>query len=465
VPERGWKQRIVSAPSAHATVAGSCLNKALLRGVSRYGPCSSFLRGDRRQAVETVLESSKEDHWIVSTDLSAASDRMPHDLVFAIVMGIVDGWDGLPPLWAEALMALTGPQDLSYPWGQEIRSTCGILMGLGPTWPVLSIMHAWWVETSWSVVGLDPRTRLRCAAIGGDDLIARWPLPVIEAYRSIVLRCNGKRSPGKDFLSQGGGNFTEMSVFVSRSTWRWSRAIPIKGLVGNSVDEIGAAYESLGSEPGRRLRGRHVIAALRPDAWRRCRECGLSATLPRSLGGAGLPPRRGGLQRVSAPFEVRLALGRFLYGSGTSTVPLGPPSWAEAGDPTVWESRANSESRLAGSLEIRILRYTKNPAPEVQSKLVVRHLSDQMAYFARARVFSDTPFPPIATEIVSVRKYARLFHKWVRRQIKGGVPSATALRDRVNSRDRLVRRARENRDRWFLELLLEGSPGNHRPIL
>jgi len=327
------------------------------------------------------------------------------------------------------------------------------------------VMHAWWVETSWSVMGFDPRAHLRSAAIGGDDLIARWPRPVIEAYRKIVLRCNGKRSPGKDFLSQEGGNFTEMSIFVKRSTWRWSRAIPIKGLVGNSVDEIGAAYESLGSEPGRRLRGRHVISALRPDAWRRCRESGVSATLPRSLGGAGLPPKRGGLKKVTAPFETRLALGRFLYGSGTSTVPLGPPSWAEAGDPTVWESRANSESRLAGSLEIGILRYTKNPDPENRSKLVVDHLSDQMAYFARARVFSDTPFPPIATEIVSVKKYSRLFKKWVRKQIKGGVPQAMAIRDRVSSRDRLVNRARENRDRWFLELLLQESPGNHRPIL
>nr|WAK75301.1 MAG: RNA-dependent RNA polymerase [Narnaviridae sp.] len=429
VAERGWKQRIVSAPPAFATTAGGCLNKALLRGVRRYGPCSLFLKGDRRKAVETVMAASRGRGTIVSTDLTAASDRLPHDLVKAVVVGITDGWKDLPPLWAESLFALTGPQELRYPWGQVVTSTAGILMGLGPTWPILSVIHAWWVETAWSSLGYNPRSQLRLHCIGGDDLLARWPLDVVESYRKIVALCGGKRSAGKDFLSDTGGNFTEMSIFVEGLSWRWSRAIPTKGLVASSIDEVGAAYESLGSDPSRRLRGRHVLWALHPDAWSVCRALAVPATLPRSLGGAGLPPMHGSPLRVEAPLRTRLALGRFLYGSGVDTVPLGPPSWTEAGDPAVWQARTFSEERLRGALEIGILRYTRTPDPEArESKRVVDHLADQMAYFARARVFSDTRFPPVATEIVSVRKYSRLVRRWVLGRIRGGLPRDLAIR-------------------------------------
>jgi len=471
VRERGFKVRIVSAPEGFATISGSCLNKALLRGVSRYGPCSSFLRGDRRKAVEEVCSASRSGDFFVSTDLTAATDRLPLDLVKSVVLGLIDGWKGLPPVWAEALLALTGPQSLSYPWGQRVMSTCGILMGLGPSWPILSIIHAWWAETSWRMAGWDPRRQLGCHAIGGDDLFARWPWQVVDRYRSIVSLCGGERSSGKDFLSVTAGNFTEMSIFAKfegSNQFRWSRAIPVKGLVGASVDEIGASYESLGSDPGRTLAGRRVIAALRPESWKLCRDVRISPCIPRSLGGAGLPPRTGSVNRIDCPLRHRLALGRFLYGSGNLTVPLGPPSWVEAGDPTVWESRVNAEQRLEASLEIGLLRYTKEPRSEespAKFKAVVTHLSDQMAYFARARVFSDNAFPPVATEIVSLKKYSRLVNGWISKKTGEGLPSRMAIRNRVNSRMRLLARARQNRQSWHLELLLEGPTGNHRPIL
>jgi len=473
VPERGWKQRIVSAPPAHVAVAGSVLNKALLKAVARYRPASDFLRGDRREAMGNVMQGSRAGQHIVSTDLSAATDRFPLDLVRSVVLGLCDGWIDLPPLWSEALFALTGEQGLAYPWGQEVQSSCGILMGLGPSWPILSVIHAWWAETSFATVGLNPRFQLNTFCIGGDDLFARWPRDVVESYRLIVTACNGKRSAGKDFLSITGGNFTEISIFVSGSNdkWRWSRAIPVKGLVGASISEIGASYESLSSDSGRAAKGRTVIKTLHPDAWKVCRDVGIAPDLPRSLGGAGLPPIRGSLQRIDIPLRQRLALGRFLYGAGQSTVPLGPPSWVEAGDPAVWQARKHAEGRLTGSLELGLLRYitvdgSLDPKDR-RRKLVVDHLADQMSYFARTRVFSETPFPSVATEVVSLRKYSRLVNGWIAKKTKGGVPSRMALTNRVNSRSRLLTRARENRGRWALQLA-EGIPddeSNHRPIL
>jgi hypothetical protein len=100
-----------------------------------------------------------------------------------------------------------------------------------------------------------------------------------------------------------------------------------------------------------------------------------------------------------------------------------------------------------------------------KKKLVKQFLSDQMAYFARARVFSDSEFPPVATEIVSLRKYSRLLASWTNSMLRGGVPKSLALRNRVNSRFALVRRSQKNRERWYLVTFITGLSGNHRPIL
>ncbi|QJT93751.1 RNA-dependent RNA polymerase [Erysiphe necator associated narnavirus 19] len=466
VPERGWKRRIVSAPEAHATVAGTCLNKALLRAVQRYGPCSAFLKGDRRGAVNEVIRNTRYGDQIVSTDLSAATDRLPHDLVFAIVRGLVDGWDGLPDVWSEALFALTGPQVLTYPWGQEITSSCGVLMGLGPSWPIMSIAHAWWMESSARSIGEHPSRWMKSAAIGGDDLIARWPSSMVQSYRRIVADCNGLVSAGKDFTSTTGGNFTEMSFSVSPDVPDpiWSLAIPVKGLVGTSVDEIGASYESLSSDPGRAIRGRRVIATIQPAAWQRCRDACVAPSLPRSLGGAGLPSRKGSVARIDLPLRQRLALGMFLYGSGQATVPLGPPSWVEAGDPSAWEARQRAEKQLLSSVdpEYAVLKYFNTPPdPKIpqQERLVTRFLADRVASFARSRVFSDHSFPPVATEIVSLKKYGRLVKRWISSRTRVGFTSALAIRNRRNSRFALLERARQNRDRWSVRLMVDGSPG------
>nr|QIR30318.1 RNA-dependent RNA polymerase [Plasmopara viticola lesion associated narnavirus 39] len=475
VPERGWKRRVVSAPPAFATVAGTVLNRAMLKGVRRYGPCSAFLRGDRRFAVEQAVSNARVGCQFVSTDLTAATDRLPLDLVRAVVDGLCDGWSGLPPVWAEALYALTGPQDLRYPWKQTVRSQSGVLMGLGPSWPIMSIIHAWWVELAADRVGIPRSVARSVTAIGGDDLLGAWPPRLEESYRQLVLQTNGKPSKGKDFSSNTSGNFTEMTFWVVGEREdvpqiRWSAAIPTKGLVGTSVDELGAAYESLGSDPGRCLRGRRVLKALRPHAWRVCREAGVSVNAPRLLGGAGLPPLRGSLARVDFKKWHALALGKFLYGSGQDQIPFSPPSWVEAADPAVWEARRNAEQRLRASAEIGIVFFNTNPlSGDAGSKLVVQSLSDQMAYFSGARVFSDTPFPPVATEMVSLKKYHRLIKRWCVSRTKGGIPSALAIKSGRNSRFRLVDKARRNRDRWVVwnGLFGDGIPVDPRlrPII
>nr|WAK75235.1 MAG: RNA-dependent RNA polymerase [Erysiphe necator associated narnavirus 6] len=475
VPERGWKRRVVSAPPAFATVAGTVLNRAMLRGVRRYGPCAMFLRGDRKGAVEQAVSHASVGCRFVSTDLTAATDRLPLDLIRAVVDGLCDGWSGLPPVWAEALYALTGTQTLRYPWGQTIQSESGVLMGLGPSWPIMSIIHAWWVELAASRVGIPRSVARRTTAIGGDDLLGAWPPRLEESYRRLVLETNGKPSKGKDFSSDTSGNFTEMTFWVVGEAGgtpqiRWSAAIPTKGIVGTSIDELGAAYESLGSEPGRCLRGRRVLKALRPHAWRVCREAGVSVNAPRLLGGAGLPPLRGSLARVDFKKWHALALGKFLYGSGQDQIPFSPPSWVEAADPAVWEARQVAEQRLRAEAEIGIVSFDTRPLCGTPgSKHVVQSISDQMAWWAGARVFSDTPFPPVATEMVSLKKYHRLIKRWCSSRTKEGIPSSLAVKSGRNSRFALTARARRNRDRWVIRNALfdNGIPVDprHRPII
>ena len=112
VQERGLKVRIVSVPPAHASFAGTVLGHALMDRLRKLFRCRRFLEGERHLAVEEVIRRRYHNDLIVSTDLTAATDLLPLDLVSAIVEGIIDGWDGIPQIWSDALRTLTGKQRL-----------------------------------------------------------------------------------------------------------------------------------------------------------------------------------------------------------------------------------------------------------------------------------------------------------------------------------------------------------------
>lgn len=463
IPERGWKRRIVSAPPGYASVAGGVLNRALLRGLSREPRCRRFLAGDRRLAVEEAMTHHRSGDVIVSTDLTAASDLLPLDLVEAVVRGLIAGWMDIPDVWAEALLSLTGPQTLRYPWGGEANSTRGILMGLGPTWPVLSLIHLIWVDLAALRAGQHCREPGWVAtAIGGDDLIGSWPPELSASYQRIVRYCGGRFSSGKAFFSEVAGNFTEMTFWVtpaklrpSGAPIRWAQGIPVKGLVSLSLDLEGEAFESVGSDGGRPERARRVLLAVRPDVWRRCRESGVVPVMPRSLGGAGLPPRRGCVQKVLGPLWLRLALGRFLYGSGSDQVPLGPPSWVSSRDRVALTARSRSEAVLAREVEFGIITFVKDPDSTPEDRNVSDWLQNETSLFSQAAIFSDRPLPASNTGIADASRFARLVRRWSKKRLLGGVPNALAIKNGRNNRSVLLARARLNRQRWRIRLLVD----------
>jgi hypothetical protein len=458
IPERGWKRRIVSAPPAAASVAGGVLNRALLAGLRKESRTRLFLAGERRAAVEVASRAFREGFSVVSTDLTAATDRLPHDLVRAIVDGLCLGWDGLPGVWSEVLYSLTGPQDLTYPWGQRCRSSRGVLMGLGPSWPIMSIIHLWWVDHAASRLG--PRYRWpawRGTAIGGDDLVGFWPKELVESYRWMVSSCGGLPSKGKDFTSSFAGNFTEMTFWIiprnprTGATIRWAGGIPTKGLVSLSLDLEGEAYEAVGYEGGRDLRARRVLRALRPEVWRRCRESGVVPNFPRALGGAGLPPRRGSTARTSGPFWLRLAVGRLLYGAGQDQVPRAPPSWVESRDRVARISRERADRVLDQEIDFGLTVFTVDPTPVPGKMLVSSWLQNETSLFSASALFGQSPCPASLSGIADAFSYSRSVRAWARKRTKGGVPKNLAIKDRRNNRWALMARLRGNRSRWFVE--------------
>ena len=126
VKERGLKVRIVTSPSAGYSLLGHVVRKRLLGGLRRDPGARSTLIGIKDEQVFSYFAGSSMD-CVTSTDLKAATDLLPLDLVSALIDGLEDS--GKVPLWEiEVLRRLCGPQDLIYP-GETVstRTSRGIL--------------------------------------------------------------------------------------------------------------------------------------------------------------------------------------------------------------------------------------------------------------------------------------------------------------------------------------------------
>ncbi|AAC98708.1 RNA-dependent RNA polymerase [Saccharomyces 23S RNA narnavirus] len=218
VPERGFKARIVTTHSASRVTFGHQFRRYLLQGIRRHPALVDVIGGDHRRAVETMdgdFGLLRPDGRLLSADLTSASDRIPHDLVKAILRGIFSDPDRRPPgtSLADVFDLVLGPYHLHYPDGSEVTVRQGILMGLPTTWPLLCLIHLFWVELSdWAparpnhsrgfVLGESFR-------ICGDDLIAWWRPERIALYNQIAVDCGAQFSAGKHLESKTWGIFTE----------------------------------------------------------------------------------------------------------------------------------------------------------------------------------------------------------------------------------------------------------------
>jgi hypothetical protein len=307
--ERGVKTRVVTVGPAWSQVLGHAVRKRFLRALKACPGTFAPLTGASDEQLLGLFTGGHSD-TLVSTDLTRATDLLPHDLVAAIVDGLAESGK-LSDLEVEVLRALTGPQILAY-GDKTITSSRGILMGLPTSWVLLSIIHLWWMD---EVRRTSPPGKERSAhkhAICGDDALLSTTRVGAARYREIVSASGGSPSEGKHYecLGKKGnlrGVFLEKLLEFDHKAGRITGgvingAIPVKGLTSRSLprDFFGTTpvrcdsfalvqlmvLDTLGARPSAMPACRDYIRTRVPWLWKYGRVVlGLAPGHPLSLGG------------------------------------------------------------------------------------------------------------------------------------------------------------------------------------
>jgi hypothetical protein len=86
---------------------GHRVREFLFKGLMKDHRVAPTLSGDHRQAVRNLFLKTGphlEKHHVLSSDLTAATDLLPHDLMGALVNGLVEACD--LPVWANEILRL-----------------------------------------------------------------------------------------------------------------------------------------------------------------------------------------------------------------------------------------------------------------------------------------------------------------------------------------------------------------------
>jgi len=205
VTAKGCKYRGVTRSHPGLILNSESLRLKMFRVLKNDRRLRQVLKGDREGAIKSMKWYA--DRFNVSADLTAATDRIFHDLALALWSGV----DCLLSLKEKQILRYSlGPQWLRYPDGDTVLSSCGILMGLKLSWVTLNLMHLFWTDSAFSMAGLEPSQSEDCTRICGDDLLGNWPASVVKNYETMVVACNGALSEGKHFVTREKFVFTEI---------------------------------------------------------------------------------------------------------------------------------------------------------------------------------------------------------------------------------------------------------------
>jgi len=358
--ERGLKVRIVTKLETEACLLGHQARLRLVRAM-RTLPEISALSGDHKEFLRAF---SNQSGWILSSDLTAASDLLPLDLVQAGIDGL-EASGRLLPDEVLGLRVCGGTFDLS--WGKLGRGQLktGILMGAPPTWCLLSLVHLYWLDAARHAY--PGSRRLLPARIFGDDLVAAMDRKQKEAYEESLAACHGLLSKGKHSFHRTHGVFLERLFVAERhirtqtlsgegsvridppivvkvdviKTLNLLRTLPLRPLVVLQTSvAAGRRHVSKGTLPTPLAVGGISDGLMRadfpPELIRRCqwalwpglskyfRTLGIPPYLPTLLGGGGLISPEGwdlGIHKFSR--LVRASVTALVTGNGVgSFVPL-----------------------------------------------------------------------------------------------------------------------------------------------
>jgi len=184
VSELGGKTRVATLHPAEEVHSARRLTQLWLRALRGLVTTRDSLKGN-----PVTIERQDEDALIFSADLSAATDHIDH---------------GLAQLVAEELCIKLGrPHDIDLAkklFGPKLvdgaPTTCGVHMGLGPSWVVLCLLNGF---AAWQA-GARKETYRIC----GDDLVGYWSKQTSQRYIRVLEQLGLKVNRPKSFFGPRG---------------------------------------------------------------------------------------------------------------------------------------------------------------------------------------------------------------------------------------------------------------------
>jgi len=291
--ERGCKARVITAMETGLTSRGHVLRDVFWPLVEAEPVFA--LSDESEQAAIQRLKVCSEMRF-VSTDLTAATDYAPFVVARAVWQAVTSGLvDAGVMTLHEATDVVEeiseyhlGPHVVESKVVGEFQTSRGWLMGHPLTWFTLSWLHFGAAALTVGTHGI---------AIKGDDAVAVGTPDQLDSYMRMLERLGMVINRSKTFVSRRAVVFCERTYTLHKGVFKPLRDISVKTLVAPSTEGLGRLardIETLNDTTRRR--------ACR-IAWRNTAQVGLLTqakrygvplSLPRELGGLGLP-RRGGL--------------------------------------------------------------------------------------------------------------------------------------------------------------------------
>jgi len=405
LPETG-KVRVATLHTALDTHLGRCLSVETISLLRAHPWFRAGLTDD-----PVRLKATSSGKRLYSADLSAATDHILFDDAQAVVRGIAAalGWSALR---TQAALRLVGPQGELTPFGDYDHTQVGILLGLGVTWTILSIInaHAAWRATrqNWED---------RSFAICGDDLIGLWEVDEIVTYGRELQARNLKLNHSKSFLGDG-GVFCEKIMYVE----------------GGANDRSG--LPSRRADHGRRHTRAHEVRVIGLGE--------LSMTHTRRNRGdvIGARDQLAALaSRGSLPSPVRRLIQSTLRLLRPKGFQPGPSMLGGAGG--LWSGRVSGRLLQNGLRHGALLRVRgATIPPEIREKLhtSAHHAGVKMSdvlttiYAAQARATLSDADPRNRANVLPLAKVRALAKLRLRRPPSGSISSAIKQSREVNAR-------------------------------
>jgi len=235
IAELGGKVRVATIHSAEEVYFSRCVTARWLSQLRKVVTTRDILKG------KDIRLHSVEAGEIYSADLTAATDYIPHEVAQHVAACLCDKMQ-TPRNVRELILKTLGPHALP----DGTHTTCGIHMGLGPTWVILSILNGF---AAWNA-----GARKDSHAICGDDLVALWPERIRAKYASTMKDLGLVLNHSKSFYGTN-GVFCERlvmpvtsSVATSQDVGHLSQSSAAHLRAGHSNNRFSVA-ENLWQEP------------------------------------------------------------------------------------------------------------------------------------------------------------------------------------------------------------------------